>query len=234
MSRPLKRPDKASRLAARNKLPGAPLLRTIEASDLMLSTLHRTPFSGTGWVFEWKYDGYRLLVKKLGEQVELRSRPGNLLNHAFPEIVDAVAQVQGDFVWDSELTVGAGRGAEAFSRVRSRACMSVATRVRAAAMRYPARLFVFDVLALGQRDLRGLALRERKPLLRAAFEDTDKLVYATGVPEAGELAFEKAVEHDFEGVVAKRLDSFYERGRSKSWLKIKHAGYSRPAALGFR
>lgn len=234
MSRPLKVSDDGSRLAVRKKPPGVPLLRPVGSADLMLSTLRRAPFSAAGWLFEWKYDGFRLLVRKFGEQVELWSRPGNLLNHAFPEIVEAVAGVAGNFVWDSELAVGAGRGEDAFNRVRSRACMSVVPRVRAASLRYPARLFVFDILVTGKRDLRGLPLRDRKLLLRDTFDDTDKLVYATGVPDAGEWAFEQAGLHDFEGVVAKRLDSPYLSGRSNNWQKIKYSGYSRPAALGFR
>ncbi|MDR5791697.1 DNA ligase [Caballeronia sp. LP003] len=200
----------------------------------MLSTLRRIPFSAAGWLFEWKYDGFRLLVRKTNDSVELLSRPGNLLNRAFPEIVEAVANVDGSFVWDCELTVGAARGTESFDRLRARAVMSVEPRIRAAAARSPARLCAFDILVLGKRDLRGMALRERKPILRQCFDDTPFLLYATGIETVGELVFEQVVAHDFEGMVAKRLDAPYRRGRSSDWLKIKYGGYSRPAALGFR
>ncbi|APA90310.1 DNA ligase (plasmid) [Paraburkholderia sprentiae WSM5005] len=200
----------------------------------MLSTLRRAPFSAPGWIYEWKLDGFRLLVSKTGEVVELFSRPGNLLNRAFPELVEAVAEVDGSFVWDCELTIGAARGSDAFERVRSRACMSVAPRVRAAAQRYPARVCAFDILAIGKRDLRGLPLRERKPILRDSFDDTPNLLYVTGIPDIGELVFEQVVAHDFEGMVGKRLDAPYQRGRSNNWVKVKNQAYSRQAALGFR
>lgn len=234
MPRSLKATDVSARVALRKNPPGVPLIGMIGAADLMLSTLRREPFSNTGWWFEWKYDGFRLLVCKHGDSVELLSRPGNSLNRAFPELVDAIARVDGSFVWDCELTTGAARGSEAFERVLSRACMSVAPRIRAAAGRYPARACVFDILAIGKRDLRGLPMRERKLILRDTFEDTPHLLYATGVPDAGELVFEQVVQHDFEGMVAKRLDAPYRRGRSNDWVKVKNQAYSRKAALGFR
>ena len=111
--------------------------------------------------------------------------------------------------------------------------MSVTPSVRAAAVAYPARLYAFDMLAIGNRDLRGLRLIERKAYLRDSFENTGALVFVSGIAEAGEWVFEQAIAHNFEGMLAKRLDSIYQRGRSHDWQKVKFAGYSRPAALGF-
>jgi ATP-dependent DNA ligase len=53
----------------------------------MLATLHRAPFSLEGGIFEWKYDGFRCLVRKQGDQVELISRLGNALNRSISEII---------------------------------------------------------------------------------------------------------------------------------------------------
>ena len=64
------------------------------------------------------------------------------------------------------------------------------------------------------------------------FENTSELVYVTGIVAVGAWVFEQVEAHDFEGMVAKRLDSTYQRGRSNDWRKVKYAGYSRPAALG--
>jgi bifunctional non-homologous end joining protein LigD len=91
--------------------PGVALTRPIEASDLMHATVYKTPFSDPDWLFEWKYDGFRCLVRKSGDRVELLSRKGNALNGSFPDIVQAVSLVPGDFVWDGELTVDAPRRA---------------------------------------------------------------------------------------------------------------------------
>lgn len=58
------------------KAPGVALTRPIEASDLMLATVRKTPFNDPDWLFEWKYDGFRCLVRKRGDRVELLSRNG--------------------------------------------------------------------------------------------------------------------------------------------------------------
>lgn len=106
-------------------------------------------------------------------------------------------------------------------------------RVRAAAARHPARLYLFDALSLDGEDLRALPLVERKSHLREAFTDTKTLIFANGIVGAGEWVFEQAQALDLEGMVAKRLSSPYQRGRSLDWLKIKNADYGRPAALGW-
>jgi ATP-dependent DNA ligase len=202
-------------------------------ADLMLATLHRRPFSDPAWIFEIKYDGFRCLVRKTGEQVDLISRNGKPLNGSFPEIVESVSRVPGDFAWDAELTVDDASGRSSFERLQRRAVTKSAKNVPAAAKTDPARLYVFDALSIDRVDLRGLPLSERKERLREAFDDTKMLIYASGVISAGEWVFEHAKSLDLEGMVAKRLSSTYQRGRSHDWLKIKHAGYSRPAALGF-
>jgi bifunctional non-homologous end joining protein LigD len=209
---------------------GIPL---IDASDLMLATLNRAPFSREDWLFELKYDGHRCLVRKVGARVELISRQGNLMNRSFPDVLAAVAQVPGDFIWDAELTVDEPTGQSSFERLQIRARTSVAANVRAAMRLHPARLYVFDMLADGDRDIRHLPLVERKQALRDSFDNTAVLVYVTGIVAAGAWVFEQVKEHDFEGMVGKRLDSPYQRGRSRDWLKVKFANYSRPAALGW-
>lgn len=205
----------------------------IDASDLMLATLYRRPFSDPEWLYELKYDGFRCLIRKTGERVDLLSRNGNLFNGSFPEIVDAVSRVPGDFAWDAELTVDDATGRPSFERLQRRAVTRTAKNVRAASRDDPARLYIFDALSIDGEDLRGLPLLERKERLRESFDDTKTLIYASGVQAAGEWVFEKAASLDLEGMVAKRLSSTYQKGRSRDWLKIKHAGYSRQAALGF-
>jgi bifunctional non-homologous end joining protein LigD len=105
-------------------------------------------------------------------------------------------------------------------------------KVRAAAREHPARLYVFDVLAAGREDVRDLRLIERKAVLRETFDDTPVIIYPKGIATAGEWVFEQACSLDLEGMMAKRLDSTYQAGRSRDWLKVKNKQYSRPAALG--
>nr|WP_232355761.1 DNA ligase [Burkholderia sp. M701] len=205
----------------------------IDSRDLMLATLHRRAFTDDDWLFEWKFDGFRCLVEKERERVQLVSREGNSLNRSFPEVVAAVAALPGNFAWDSELAVGGGRGQEAFNLLQQRAKTTSSKSVPVAVRRCPARIFVFDMLASEGVDLRGRPLVERKEMLRDGFDDTPTLVYVTDVEGVGELVFEQAQIHDFEGMVAKRKASTYVRGRSRAWLKVKNPSYSRPAALGF-
>lgn len=199
----------------------------------MHATLQTRPFSNRDWVFEWKLDGFRCLVRKYGEQIDLISRQGNFFNASFPEIVKAVAAVPGDFVWDAELAIGSGRGAIEFASLQRRARTISPRSIPAAARKCPARLYVFDMLAAGKIDLRDRPLFERKQQLRDSFDETSRLVYVMHAEGVGDLVFEQVQLHDFEGMVAKRTWSVYMRGRSLNWIKIKNAAYTRQTALGF-
>jgi len=205
----------------------------MDASDLMLATLHGRPFSDPDWLFELKYDGFRCLVVKEGEHAKLWSRNGNLFNGSFPEIVRAVESVHGDFVWDAELTVDDDTGRSSFERLRQRAVTKTPKNVRAAAKSDPARLYIFDALSVAGADLRALPLMERKLHLRGSFDNTGTLIYASGVEEEGNLVFGEVEGLGLEGMIAKRMDSTYQRGRSRDWLKVKYSDYGRPAALGW-
>lgn len=233
MARLLKNMDTGKRSTSRAQPPGVALSAPVEARDLMLATLHRAPFSEEGWIFELKYDGFRCLVRKANDQVELISRPGKSLNRSFPDIVAAASAIPGDFVLDAELTVDTPTGQSDFEGLRQRAVTSVASRVRVAAVEAPARIYIFDILARDGRDLRALPLLARKEHLRGCFEDTTTLIFVNGIVTAGHWVFEQVESLDLEGMVAKRLQSTYQRGRSSDWRKIKFSGYSRQAALGW-
>lgn len=208
-------------------------MRPIEPSDLMLATLYNRPFSDPEWLFEIKYDGFRCLVRKAGGRVDLLSRNGNSFNGSFPDVVSAISGIFGDFTFDAELTVDDAGGRPSFERLQRRAVTRTAKRVPAASGINPARLYLFDALSIDGEDLRALPLHERKERLRDSFVDTQTLIYASGVRGAGEWVFERAKSLDLEGMVAKRLDSTYRKGRTRDWLKIKYGGYSRPAGFGF-
>ncbi|MGP8437843.1 ATP-dependent DNA ligase [Paraburkholderia fungorum] len=209
------------------------MLPIINAPDLMLATLGRAPFSREGWIFEIKYDGYRSLVRKTNDLVELVSRNGKNMNGSFPDIVASIQAIPGSFVWDAELTVDEQNGRSSFELLQWRARNRTPIAVQAAAKKHPARLYVFDMLASGRHDIRRMRLIERKAKLRESFESTSVIVHASGIAQHGELAFEHAAKLDLEGLMAKNLDSTYEAGRTREWLKMKNPKYSRPAALGW-
>jgi bifunctional non-homologous end joining protein LigD len=91
----------------------------------------------------------------------------------------------------------------------------------------------FDMPASEGDDLRQRLLDERKEILRDTFDDDSVLIYVGGIIGAGEWVFEQAQKLDLDGMMAKRLDSTYQAGRSRDWQKVKNMAYSRPAALGF-
>jgi bifunctional non-homologous end joining protein LigD len=140
------------------------------------------------------------------------------MNTSFPDIVQAVSLVAGDFVWDGELTVDDPRGVSSFERLQIRARTSIDANVRVAALLHPARLYAFDRLATRKRDLRGQSLIDRKRYLRDAFEDDGTLIFANAIIEAGEWIFEQVRAYGFEGMMAKRVNSSYRAGRSREWL----------------
>ncbi|MEI6002732.1 DNA ligase [Paraburkholderia bengalensis] len=199
----------------------------------MHATLRSRPFSDKDWCFEWKYDGFRCLVRKHSGQVDLISRTGKPYNRSFPDVVEAVSSLPGDFTWDTELAIGDGKGPTSFERLQQRARTTSAKSIGAAVRASPARLYVFDLLTVGDADIRELKLVDRRECLRDTFEDTATLVYSSAIVGVGAWVFEQVRHHCFEGMVAKRMTSPYSRGRSTDWIKIKNAGYDRPAALGF-
>ena len=138
------------------------IIFVINSDDLMLATPHPAPFSHENWIFELKYDGFRCLVRKVGSRVELLSRNGKPLNRSFPDVVAAIERLPGSFVWDAELTVDEPTGRSSFGRLQLRARMSMAMRVRDAAKLHPARLYIFDLLAAGDQDLRELPLTQER------------------------------------------------------------------------
>ena len=120
---------------------------------------------------------------------------------------------------------------DAVSKLQRRAKTSVSMRVKAAAVECPDHLYVFDILAKGKRDLRASPRRTQGHPSQVLREHTASRV--TGIDMAGAWVSSQAQSLDFERMVAKRLQSTYQRGSSRGWVKIKSDTYSRKAALGF-
>lgn len=208
---------------------------SLSPADLMQATLHRRPFRDPAWIFEDKLDGFRAFVRRSGTRVELLSRNGRSMAEAFPEIVRAIADLRTDAVLDAELVVPDEKGMPSFERLRRRALMKLKTSIAAAAAAEPAMLCVFDCLAFRSRDIRSLALVDRKAMLERLVHSGPALQLVGNVQTEGEIAFAAAVEFGAEGIVAKKADSPYRAGRSSAWLKIKNPGfYRKEAVLGFR
>lgn len=179
-------------------------------------------FDRAGWLFELKYDGYRMIAHRDGDRVALVSRNGQALDAAFPDIAHAVASLPHPrLVLDGELVVNDPGGRPSFARLQQRAALAGGLQVARAARHLPATYYVFDLLAAAGRDLRTLPLSRRKSLLAGILPSAGPLRYSEHVARHGRAVFDSARDLGLEGMVAKRADSPYRSGRSGDWIKVR-------------
>lgn len=185
----------------------------------MLATLIDQRFSREGWLFETKFDGVRCLVFRDGREVRISSRNQKLLNQRYPELVAVFeAQPASSFIADGEIVTFAGE-VTSFAKLQQR--MQVRQPSAELRRRIPVWFYVFDLLYLGEYDLRQVALRDRKQLLRKVFAFDDPLRFCEHRETEGEAYYQQACSQGWEGILAKNGDSAYVSGRSREWLKFK-------------
>jgi len=214
---------------------GAPL-RQVRARDvkLMLAQTSEEPFSGTGWIFELKYDGFRALASKEGGRVEIRYRSGLDATELYPDLARALRAIPAErAVLDGEITVLDAQGKASFQLLQERALLKRAREVERAARERPATYFAFDLLGLGERDLRPLPLSVRKEFLRRLAGRLGPVRYADHVETRGEEFFRAVRARGLEGMMAKRLDAIYRGGRTRAWLKVRVHRADDFAVVGF-
>jgi bifunctional non-homologous end joining protein LigD len=205
--------------------------------ELMLAEYRERAFSAPGWLFELKYDGFRLLADRHADRTTLILRSGRDATRAFPEIAQALANLpEGDAILDGELVCIGADGKPSFQRLLRRAQLTRPLDVQRAAAKFPATLYAFDLLGLNGLDLRSLALFERKRLLRLLLAEaaaSPRLLFADYVEAEGEALFAEVRRIGLEGVVAKRANAPYRGGRSEQWLKIRVEKSGDFAVVGF-
>ena len=186
-------------------------------------------FSKRGWLYEIKYDGYRLVAANNDGVVTLTSRAGNDLSATFPEIAAAFGKLPFSYVLvDGEVVVHDANGVPSFSRLQKRGRLTRRADIQHAARSLPATLYVFDCLAFDDFDLRTLSLERRKVILQKVLPSVGPIHYADHIKQHGEAMFEEACKLGLEGIVAKRAASLYVAGRSGEWVKVgaeKRADY---------
>jgi bifunctional non-homologous end joining protein LigD len=199
----------------------------------MLAEVAEAPFDGEGWLFELKYDGYRMIARREGGHAELRYRSGEDATALFPEVATAVETLPVDAVLDGEVVVLGADGRPSFQALQGRGQLGRPDDRRRAAVERPATLFAFDLLAVGGRDVRELPLAERKRLLADVAPRLGPIRFADHVAKNG-LALHREVEaRGLEGIMAKRADAPYRAGRSRAWLKVRAARTADLAVVGF-
>jgi bifunctional non-homologous end joining protein LigD len=189
----------------------------------MLATLTDAPFDDPDWIFEDKYDGFRMIAEIERGKVTLYSRNGKIISHNYIEVAKALEGVKKDAVIDGELVAIGTDGVSHFQLLQN-------------ALRHEAKLLycAFDLMFETGTDLRKQPLLERKKRLKAILPRNKLIAFSRHRKANGTKFFAEAERKGLEGVMAKRADSVYASGsRSPDWLKIKTAKRQEVVIAGF-
>jgi bifunctional non-homologous end joining protein LigD len=190
----------------------------------MLASLVDKPFDRDGWLWEPKLDGIRVLAYINEGKVELRSRRGVDITKQYPALVTALGRLPAQsMVLDGEICALDADGVPRFQLLQPRINLTRGVDPVLVDIEHPIVYFLFDLLYLDGYDLRTVPLRERKALLTAKAQPSDRIRVLSSMEGDGRDVAAGAEALGFEGVVGKRADSRYEPGqRSASWVKVKN------------
>jgi ATP-dependent DNA ligase len=200
----------------------------------MLAKLARELPSGDRWSYEPKWDGFRCIVFRDGDELELGSRNERPLNRYFPEILDPLrAALPEQAVVDGELVIATPHGLD-FDRLSLR-IHPAASRVAMLAAETPSSFVAFDALAEGGTDLRGAPFETRRARLEAMVGAADgvHLTPATTDRDVAAGWFDEFEGAGLDGVVAKGLDDPYRPGE-RTMVKVKHQRTADCVVAGYR
>ena len=193
------------------------------AYEPMLATLVDEPFDDKNWVFETKWDGFRLVTEKRGDMIKLWSRNGIDVTTKYAVLLPALQKIKGSCVIDGELCALDAQGRSRFQLLQN----ALNTKERLLYV-------VFDALFVAGRDIRQRPLLERKEILKALLPDDPLLRYSEHVAEFGKREFAKAKRAHEEGVMAKRAAGLYYSGRrTREWLKFKAVHEQEVVIVGY-
>jgi ATP-dependent DNA ligase len=191
--------------------------------------------AGDVWIFEPKWDGFRALIFRDGEEILIQSRDEKPLNRYFPELLDPLrAAVPERCVLDGEIVIVQDRGLE-FEALQLR-LHPAASRVKLLSQQIPASVVFFDLLSEGDRDLRQTPFEERRARLESLLAKPAPPIHLTPATRDAAVAsdwFRRFEGAGLDGVIAKRADGVYESNR-RVMLKIKHERDCDCVVAGFR
>jgi bifunctional non-homologous end joining protein LigD len=180
-----------------------------------LATLVQEVPTGPGWIYEVKFDGYRILARVEGKDVRLFTRNGNDWTAKMPRLAEAVGALGIASAWiDGEVVVLDEKGNPDFQRLQNAFDAS-----RTAGLVY----FVFDLPYFDGHDLRREPLVERRRLLEAAIagRQSAHVRFSSHVEGAGARLLASACRRGLEGLIGKRADAPYSSRRTNAWIKLK-------------
>lgn len=178
----------------------------------MLASSTKEIFNDKAWVYELKWDGYRVMANIRDEKVHLYSRNGISYNSKFKSLVKDLEHVEHDVILDGEVVFVNEDGVPQFQALQNYDENSKGS------LWY----YVFDMLYLNSHSMLDLNLLERKSFIPEVIENLTHTLFCDHIEGMGAALYKKAIDAGMEGVIAKKIDSTYSPGtRSEKWLKIK-------------
>src|SRR5438046_1119524 len=201
---------------------------------MLAKRVSELPVGGT-WIFEPKWDGFRALVFRDGDEILIQSRDEKSLNRYFPELLEPLrSQLPARCVLDGEIVVARNGGLD-FEALQLRIHPAV-SRVRLLSQETPASIVIFDLLSEGNDDLRSTAFQHRRQRLEAMLSSARPPIHLT--PATTELSvasdwFRRFEGAGLDGVMAKTTSGTYESNK-RVMLKVKHERDCDCVVGGFR
>src|SRR5438094_2003977 len=190
---------------------------------------------GQGWIYEPKWDGFRALVFRDGDEIFIQSRDEKPLNRYFPELLEPLkSQLPDRCVLDGEIVIAKNSGLD-FDALQLR-LHPAASRVKLLSKEIPASIVFFDLLSEGDRDLRGEPFENRRRELEALLSSTAPPIHLTPATRESSVAsdwFRRFEGAGLDGVIAKPISGTYEPNK-RVMLKVKHERDCDCVVAGFR
>lgn len=186
------------------------------------------------WIYDIKWDGWRILLHKQGERIEAFTRHGNNVTAKFPELQEVGRSIQSHTaIIDCEGVV-LRNGVSVFDDFAFRGRLSNTSKIQQATLTHPATFIAFDVLGTNKPHT-NKPLVERKEILLSIIEPSNSLLITPSVTGNGNNIFQLTKDKGMEGIVGKRSNSTYKTNhRSHNWLKYKHFKVIDTVILGYK
>ena len=197
-------------------LDGAKKAALPETLSPQLATLAKEAPTHGDWLYEIKFDGYRLMTRLAKGKAAIITRGGHDWTHKLQPLADELERLGIDDAWlDGEAVVLDADGLPHFNLLQN----ALDSKRASEAVVY----YVFDAPFLGGVDLRGVPLHARRALLKQviAAHDGDRVRFSDDFPADASQVLQTACSLQLEGVIAKRRDGLYTSARSSDWLKLK-------------
>jgi bifunctional non-homologous end joining protein LigD len=197
----------------KKKTPMGKVTLKKQISPMLATTSHELNFEKSkNWIYEIKWDGYRVICNHSSTETTLYSRNGISFDSKFPELLENLKSLPKSAILDGEVVVLDKNGSPRFQWLQHYEDDPKGDLI----------YMVFDLLYLDGHSLTHLPLIERKELLETLVEDIPMVRFSSHIEGKGKAFFKEAVGKGLEGIIGKKANSFYHPGvRTEDWLKFK-------------